>query len=100
MLWSGSQKLSNPRERKTTKEYDGGGQPQNLTDAEKRVTTYTYDPANRLIEISYSDGKTHAVEYECNKDGQITLMKDGSGTTKYTYDQLDRLTEIGNRHKK
>ncbi len=91
--------IVDPKERKTTKEYDGVGNLKALTDAEKRTTTYTYDPANRLKEISYSDGKTHAVEYEYNKDGKVTQMKDGSGTTKYAYDQLDRLTEVENGHK-
>jgi RHS repeat-associated protein len=91
--------IVDPKSRKTTKEYDGAGNLTKLTDALKRTTTYAYDPANRLKEVSYSDGKTHAVEYEYNKDGKVTVMKDGSGTTKYTYDQLDRLTEVENGHK-
>ncbi len=88
-----------PLSDKTIKEYDPAGNLTKVTDAAKRVTTYSYDPANRLKEISYSDGKTHAIEYEYNKDGEITTIKDGSGTTKYTYDQLDRPTEIENGHK-
>ncbi len=88
-----------PKERKTTKEYDAAGNLKSVTDAAKRTTTYTYDPANRLEKISYSDGKTHAVEYEYNKDGRLTKMVDGSGTTKNTYDKLDRLTEAENGHK-
>ncbi len=70
-----------------------------LTDAAKRTTTYTYDPANRLTEVSYSGGKPSTVKYEYNKDGNRTKMVDGTGTTKYTYDQLDRLTESENGHK-
>jgi RHS repeat-associated protein len=88
-----------PKERKTTKEYDAAGNLKSMTDAAKRTTTYTYDPANRLENISYSDGKTHTVEYEYSKDGKLTKMIDGSGTTKYTYDKLDRLTETENGHK-
>jgi YD repeat-containing protein len=88
-----------PKERKTTKEYDAAGNLTSMTDAAKRTTTYTYDPADRLEKISYSDGKTHAIEYEYNKDGKLTKMIDGSGTTKYTYDKLDRLTETENGHK-
>jgi RHS repeat-associated protein len=89
----------NPKERKTTKEYDPAGNLVKLTDPEKRTTTYTYDPANRLKEVSYSDGKTHAVSYEYNKDGDRTKMTDGTGTTKYEYDELDRPTETENGHK-
>ena len=88
-----------PKERKTTKEYDAAGNLKSVTDAAKRTTTYAYDPANRLEKISYSDGKTHAVEYEYNKDGKLTKMVDGSGTTKNTYDKLDRLTEAENGNK-
>jgi len=39
------------------------------------------------------------VEYEYNTDDKVTVTKDGSGTTKYTYDQLDRLSEAENGHK-
>lgn len=88
-----------PKERKTTKEYDGAGNLVASTDAAKRRTTYSYDPGNRLKQVSYSDGKTHVDEYEYNKDGKVTVMKDGSGTTQYTYDQLDRLAEAENGHK-
>ena len=88
-----------PRERKTTNEYDAAGNLLKITDPAKRTTTYKYDPANRLQEISYSDGKTHTVQYEYNKDDKVTQMTDASGTTKYTYDQLDRLTEVENGHK-
>ena len=88
-----------PKERKTYKEYDAAGNLTSLQDAAGRTTTYIYDPANRLKEVSYSDGKTHAVAYEYNKDGAVTTMTDGSGTTKYTYDELERLTEAESGHK-
>ncbi len=91
--------VTDPLSRATTKEYDAAGNLVKLTDSAKRVTTYIYDPANRLKSVSYSDGKTHDAEYEYNKDGLLTKMIDGTGTTKYTYDQLDRLTEIENGHK-
>jgi RHS repeat-associated protein len=88
-----------PRERKTLKEYDGAGNLIKLTDPAKRTTSYAYDPANRLVEVDYSDGKTPAVQYEYDKDGLLTSMTDGTGTSKYAYDQLDRLTETENGHK-
>jgi RHS repeat-associated protein len=85
--------------RKTTKEYDASGNLTSLTDAAKRTTTYKYDPANRLTEVTYSDGKTPTVKYEYDKDGNRTEMTDGTGTTKYAYDQLARLTEAEDGHK-
>ncbi len=88
-----------PLGRKTTKEYDPAGNLTSVTDPMKRTTTYTYDPANRLTEVKYSDGKTPTVKYEYNKDGERTVMTDGTGTSKYTYDQLDRLTETEDGHK-
>jgi len=91
--------LEDPLKHKTTKEYDAAGNLTKLTDPLKRTTTYTYDPGNRLIEVKYSDGKTPTVKYEYDKDGDRTVMTDGTGTTKYTYDQLDRMTESENGHK-
>jgi len=87
-----------PLLRKTVSEYDKAGNLRKLTDAAKRTTTDAYDPANRLKEVSYSDGKTHAVQYEYDADGDRTKMVDAAGTATYTYDQLDRLTENKDGH--
>jgi RHS repeat-associated protein len=89
----------NPLGKKTLKEYDAAGNLIKLTDPAKRTTTYKYDPANRLEEVSYSSGKPATVKYEYDKDGDRTKMTDGTGTTVYTYDQLDRLTESENGNK-
>ena len=85
--------MVDPLGRKTLQEYDSAGNLIKLTDATKRTTTYKYDKDNRLIEISYSDGKTPAVKYKYNSDGDRTTMEDGTGTTTYEYDQLDRPTK-------
>jgi RHS repeat-associated protein len=90
---------SNPLGHKTKKEYDAAGNLVKLTDPKGRTTTYTYDHANRLTEVSYSSGNPSTVKYEYNKDGDRTKMTDGTGSTNYTYDQLDRLTETENGHK-
>ena len=91
--------VTDPLGHMTTKEYDGAGNVVKLTDPAKRTTTYTYDPANRLTEVSYSSGKPATVKYEYDKDGNRTKMIDGTGTTNYTYDQLDRMTESESGHK-
>jgi RHS repeat-associated protein len=88
-----------PLGRKTLAEYDGAGSLVKLTDAEKRTTTYTYDPANRLTEVSYSSGKPATIKYEYNENGDRTKMTDGTGTSTYTFDQLDRMTESESGHK-
>jgi RHS repeat-associated protein len=87
-----------PLGRKTTKGYDLVGDQTKLTDSEKRTTTYAYDPGSRLIEVSYSDGKTHQVKYEYDRDGNRTGMSDGTGRTSYTFDQLDRPTRVTDGH--
>ncbi len=91
--------VADPLEHVTKKEYDAAGNLKKLEDPAKRTTTYKYDPANRLEEVSYSSGKPSTITYEYDKDGDRTKMVDGTGTTKYTYDQLDRLTESENGHK-
>jgi RHS repeat-associated protein len=87
-----------PLGRTTHKEYDASGRLKALTDAAERTSSFTYDAAGRLKEVSYSDGVTPSVKSEYNVDGYRTKMIDGSGTTKYTYDQLDRLTESKDGH--
>jgi RHS repeat-associated protein len=90
--------IIDPQGRKTLKEYDGAGNLIGLKDAEERTTTYKYNPDNRPVKITYSDGKTPSVEYEYNGDGDRTQMVDGTGTTTYEYDQLDRLKKTTDGH--
>jgi RHS repeat-associated protein len=87
-----------PLEHKTKNTYDAAGNLKTVEDPEKNTTTYTYDTANRLIEVVYSTKKPATVTYEYDKDSNITKMKDGTGETKNTYDELDRLTESKNGH--
>jgi len=85
-----------PLLRVTTREYDKAGNLEKLKDPEGRITTFSYDKANRLTKKSYSEVATHAVEYSYDKDGNVTKMIDGTGTTEKTYDILDRPTEVKN----
>jgi RHS repeat-associated protein len=85
-----------PLSRKTKYEYDKAGNLKTVIDPKERTTNFTYDQGNRLIEVGYSETSTHGVTYEYNKDGVVTKMTDGTGTTTYSYDELDRLNETVN----
>ncbi len=82
-----------PLKRTTMKEYDPAGNLTSVVDALKRNTTYSYDAGNRLKEVSYSDKTTPTVKYEYDEDGNRKKIIDGTGTTTYKYDLLDRLEE-------
>jgi RHS repeat-associated protein len=57
----------------------------------------TYDAANELIGIHYSDGKTPNVTgITYDADGQRTGLTDGTGTSSWTWDSLHRLTSYMN----
>jgi RHS repeat-associated protein len=87
-----------PLGHKTTRTYDVNGNLKTETNPEGKTTTRSYDADGRLTKTTYSDGKTATVEYEYNKDGERTKMVDGSGTTTYSYDVLDRPTETVDGH--
>jgi RHS repeat-associated protein len=87
-----------PLKHTTTEEYDPAGNLKTVIDPLKRTTTYSYDADNHLVEVTYSDGKTHTAKYEYNEDGDRTKIEDASGTTEYEYDQLDRLTKSKDGH--
>ncbi|MHB8576252.1 MAG: DUF6531 domain-containing protein [Dehalococcoidia bacterium] len=87
-----------PRGRTTTQEYNGDGSLVKRGDPLKRTTTYSYDAAGRLIGAAFSDGKTHAISYAYDGDGNRTELVDATGTTTYEYDQLDRLAATKDGH--
>ncbi|HET8814414.1 MAG TPA: RHS repeat-associated core domain-containing protein [Solirubrobacterales bacterium] len=87
-----------PLGRKTTAEFDDAGNPVATVDAAERETTYTYDTADRLTKISYSDEETPDVEFEYDADGNVTSMVDGTGESTFSYDELGRLTGTENGH--
>ncbi len=74
--------------------YDLAGNRTSLIDPMGRTTTFTYDAGNRLVAVAYSDGSPPTVQYSYDADGDRTTMRDGTGTTRYTYDTLDRATSI------
>lgn len=85
-----------PLERKSKREYDAAGNLKKTEDALGRTVSYGYDLADRLREVNYSEEATHDVTFKYDKDGNVTEMVDGTGTTTKVYDQLDRLTEATN----
>jgi RHS repeat-associated protein len=84
--------ITDPLNRVTTLGYDATGNLSTVKDAEGRTTTNSFDAANQLAGVSYSDKITPNVTYKYNADGEQTSMTDGTGTTSYAYDSLDRLT--------
>jgi len=87
--------MTDPSGRSTSYSYDGAGNRLTTTDSMQppRSTTYTYDTANELKAITYSDGLTPNVtnlQYDAN--GLRTSMTAGTGTSAWNYDQLNRLT--------
>lgn len=85
-----------PLERKATREYDAAGSLKKTKDPEGRTVTYTYDAGDRLTKVDYSEEATKDITFKYGKDDEVTEMTDGTGTTKKTYDELDRLTEVEN----
>jgi YD repeat-containing protein len=85
----------------TTYTYDLNGNLASLTDPNGNATptqgdgttSYTYDRANRLTNVGYSDS-TPAVGFGYDNAGNRTSMTDGSGSVGYVYDNLDRLTSL------
>jgi RHS repeat-associated protein len=52
--------------------------------------TFSYDDADRVTEVNYSDS-TPSVSYSYDTAGRVQTRTDASGITTYTYDPLGRL---------
>jgi len=86
-------------QRTTSYTHDGAGNRLTLVDAQSpaQATTYTYDAANELTAISYSDGHTPNVsQIAYDADGQRTGMTDGTGSSSWAWDSLHRMTSSTN----
>ena len=60
-------------------------------------TAYSYDAANQLTGINYSDGVTPNVSgITYDRDGQRLTMTDGTGTSNYGWDSLHRMVSYTN----
>jgi len=86
----------------TSYRYDANGNLIDTVDANGNATatvgdgttTRSYDHANRLTGIDYSDPATPDVDYAYDAAGNRVTMTDGAGTVSYGYDNLDRLTSV------
>jgi len=81
--------------RKTTYKYDSGGNLKESTDRNGVTTFYEYDGLGRLVKKYNSrdgEGKAATISYE--KSGDISSIKDPSGTRSFKYDNLGRLSEV------
>jgi len=79
--------------RSTTLTYDGVGNLKTLTDPAGQVTTDSYDNANRLTGITYSDGVTPNVSnVTYDNDNRRTGLTHGTATASWSWDSLGRLT--------
>lgn len=84
----------------TTLTYDPAGNLATRTTT-SGVATYGYNAANELTTITYSSPATGFlaapnVSYAYNADGMRAQMTDGTGTTNYVYDSLERLSSTTN----
>jgi len=65
------------------------------TDAEGRVTEFTYDAMNRLISVLDPDLKVTSYDYDSK--GNLTEVTDAKNqTTTFAYDEMDRLISATN----
>ncbi|HLF77761.1 MAG TPA: RHS repeat-associated core domain-containing protein [Dehalococcoidia bacterium] len=74
-------------------EYDVAGRLETRTDAKSQVTTYGYSDRNQLTSIDYPVG-TSDVSFDYDEVGNRIEMVDGTGTTTYTPDALNRLSSV------
>ena len=90
--------MTDPNARVTTFGYDPAGNPRTKTDhggtcPSAGCTTATYDAADRMTSIDYSDPATPDVtSIGYDNLGRRTSMADGTGTRSWVWDSLGRLT--------
>lgn len=70
-------------------QYDALGNRAVITDANRLVTRFEFDKANRLTAVFYP---TDTIRYGYDAVGNRTVMTDAIGVTAFRYDALNRLT--------
>ena len=75
-----------------TRAYDAAGNLISLTDYNGKTTMYAYDALNRLISRTPDPTLTDTPErFTYTPTGKRASMTDATGSTTYTYDNLDRM---------
>jgi RHS repeat-associated protein len=72
--------------------YDDNGNMTSRTDTAGNTTSYTYDKLNRRLTETFPGARTNTYTYD--KAGNLKTLTDGSGTTTYGYDTLNRVTSV------
>lgn len=72
--------------------YDEAGNLLTRKDARGYTTSYAYYPTHRLQTVGYPNGSSVAFTYDEN--GNRLQMVDPTGTTAWTYDNLDRIAQV------
>jgi RHS repeat-associated protein len=75
-----------------TTTYNGQGLPVATTDRNGEVSTWTFDPTGRPLSRTGPDGETLSFGYDGT--GGLVSATDASGTTGYTLNAMDRVTQI------
>ncbi len=78
----------------TTYTYDKNSNRTSIKDPLGKTTIYSYDALNRLTKITYNSSTTPNATYSYDLNGNRAKMVDGTGTTNYTYDELDRMLSV------
>jgi RHS repeat-associated protein len=71
--------------------YDALGNLTSKTDRKNQAITYGYDELRRLKHKQYPDGT--AVDYTYDLNSRLTQVVDSTGTYRFTYDNMGRLTQ-------
>ncbi|MEJ2852106.1 MULTISPECIES: RHS repeat-associated core domain-containing protein [unclassified Saccharothrix] len=83
---------TDPLGRTTRREYDAAGNLVNVVDPEGRALRQEFDAVGELVKRSASDGSTTTYTYDAN--ARRASMTDATGTYRYEYDLVGRLTGV------
>ena len=86
--------VTDPLGRTTYHYYDGASNEIQERQADESFVNKTYDAANELTAITYSDGTPPVTGITYDGDGRRTAEHDGSGERRFSYDSLGRMTAV------
>jgi RHS repeat-associated protein len=73
--------------------YDSLSRPSTITDGNGSKDTITYNADNQPTQLTYANDSS-TVKYTYDADGNMVQRTDGAGTTTYTFDGYNRVSEI------